>query len=47
LLERQLGTESVKFTPADRAFLAALLVRLQQGQLRRLRLLVRPETYAA
>ncbi|MCX4458272.1 integrase core domain-containing protein [Streptomyces sp. NBC_01340] len=44
VLERQLGAEKVKFTPADRAFLAALLVRLQRGQLRRLRLLVHPET---
>ncbi|MEW2493369.1 hypothetical protein AB0942_07425 [Streptomyces nodosus] len=44
VLERQLGTEKVKFTPADRAFLAALLVRLQRDQLRRLRLLVHPDT---
>nr|WP_237693356.1 hypothetical protein [Streptomyces sp. SID2888] len=26
VLERQLGTEKVKFTPTDRAFLAALLI---------------------
>jgi hypothetical protein len=28
VLERQLGDEKVRFTPADRAFLAALLHRL-------------------
>jgi hypothetical protein len=44
VLERQLDAERVKFTPPDRAFLAALLVRFQRGQLRRLRLLVHPET---
>ncbi|MEW2471108.1 hypothetical protein AB0919_39920 [Streptomyces sp. NPDC046994] len=43
-LERQLGAERIKLTPADRALLAALLVRLRRGQLRRLRLLVHPET---
>jgi hypothetical protein len=44
VLERQLGNEKVRFTPADRAFLAALLHRLPREALRRLRLLVRPDT---
>jgi putative transposase len=43
-LERQLGEEKVRFTPADRAFLAALVFRLPREALRRLRLLVRPDT---
>lgn len=38
VLERQLGKEKVRFTPSDRAFLAALLHRLPLGVLRRLRL---------
>jgi putative transposase len=44
VLERQLRGEKVRFTPADRAFLAALLHRLPRAVLRRVRLLVRPET---
>ncbi|MGW1681971.1 helix-turn-helix domain-containing protein [Saccharopolyspora sp. NPDC002376] len=44
VLERQLGQERVRFTPADRAFMAALLHRLPRNMLRRLRLLVRPDT---
>jgi putative transposase len=44
VLERQLGKEKVRFTPGDRAFLAALLHRLPPEVLRRLRLLVRPDT---
>src|ERR1700716_1726341 len=44
VLERQLGKEKVRFTPGDRAFLAALLHRLPREVLRRLRLLVRPDT---
>ncbi|MFJ8351835.1 integrase core domain-containing protein, partial [Streptomyces sp. NPDC094153] len=44
VLERQLGKEKVRLTPSDRAFLAALLHRLPRDVLRRLRLLVRPET---
>lgn len=44
VLERQLGKEKVRFTPSDRAFLAALLHRLPPEVLRRLRLLVRPDT---
>lgn len=44
VLQRQLGSERVRFSPADRAFLAALLQPLPRAVLRRLRLLVRPET---
>jgi transposase len=44
VLERQLRGEKVRFAPADRAFLAALLHRLPRDVLRRVRLLVRPET---
>jgi putative transposase len=44
VLQRQLGTEKVRFDPSDRAFLAALLHRLPRDVLRRVRLLVRPDT---
>jgi transposase InsO family protein len=44
VLERQLGENRVQFGPADRAFLAALLVPLPRELLRRLRQLVRPDT---
>jgi hypothetical protein len=44
VLERQLHGDRVRFTPADRAWLAALLHRLPRDVLRNLRLLVRPET---
>ncbi len=44
VLERQLHGQKVRFTPADRALLAALLHRLPRAVLRRIRLLVRPET---
>jgi hypothetical protein len=44
VLERQLGKQKVRFTPGDRAFLAALLHRLPTHVLRRLRLVVRPDT---
>jgi transposase len=44
ILERQLGQQRVHFTTADRALLAALLHRLPRQTLRRLRLLVRPDT---
>jgi transposase len=44
VLERQLGNDRVRFTPSDRAFLAALLHRLPSEALRRMRLLVRPDT---
>jgi hypothetical protein len=44
VLERHLHGERIRFTPADRALLAALLHRLPRDVLRRVRLLVRPET---
>ena len=44
LLQRQLSPDRVRFTPADRALLAALLHRLPRKVLRRLHLVVRPET---
>jgi transposase len=44
VLQRQLGERKVRFEPADRALLAALLHRLPMDVLRRLRLLVRPDT---
>ena len=44
VLERQLGMDRPAFTAADRAFLAALLQSLPRKVLRRLRLIVRPET---
>ena len=44
VLERQLGPKRVKFAPEDRALLAALLAPLPCQVLRRLRLLVRPDT---
>lgn len=44
VLERQLGGGRVRFGAADRAFLAALLGSLPRGALRRLRLLVSPDT---
>ncbi|WP_434447552.1 hypothetical protein [Lentzea sp. E54] len=44
VVERQLGNARPRFSPGDRAFLAALLHRLPVDALRRLRLLVRPET---
>src|SRR3954471_18545122 len=44
VLERQLHGEKVRFTWADRAWLAALLHRLPRDVLRSIRLLVRPET---
>jgi putative transposase len=44
VLERQLHGEKIRFAPADRALLAALLHRLPRNVLRRIRLLVRPET---
>ena len=42
--ERQLGAQKVRFTSGDRAFLAALLHRLPPEVVRRLQLLVRPDT---
>jgi putative transposase len=44
VLERQLGKQKARFTPSDRAFLAALLHYLSPEVLRRLRLLVCPDT---
>jgi putative transposase len=44
VLERHLGKEKVRFDPSDRAFLAALLHGLPRDVLRRVRLLVRPDT---
>ncbi|MEU4742905.1 integrase core domain-containing protein [Actinosynnema sp. NPDC023658] len=44
ILERQLGNTRPRFSPDDRTFLAALLHRLPVATLRRLRLLMRPET---
>ncbi|MGY5036178.1 hypothetical protein ACWC9U_36355 [Streptomyces sp. 900116325] len=44
VLERHLVTGKVKFAPEDRAFLAALRAPLPGEVLRRLRLLVRPDT---
>ncbi len=44
VLERQLGGKKARFTPADRALLAALLHRLRPQALGRKRLLVRPDT---
>jgi transposase len=44
VLQRQLHGAKVRFTPADRAVLAALLHRLPRDVLNRIRLLVRPDT---
>jgi putative transposase len=44
VLERQLRGEKIRFELSDRVFLAALLHRLPRDVLRRIRLLVRPET---
>src|ERR1035438_4819267 len=44
VLERQLSGKKVRFAPADRALLAALLHRLRPQALGRMRLLVRPAT---
>ncbi|MFT9473592.1 hypothetical protein [Streptomyces sp. 11-1-2] len=43
-MERQLGEKRVRFAPSDRAYLAALLYRLPRDVLRRLRLVVHPDT---
>ncbi|MFI9561283.1 integrase core domain-containing protein [Nonomuraea endophytica] len=45
VLERQLGADTkVRFAPEERVFLAALLASLPRAVLRRLRLVVRPDT---
>jgi putative transposase len=44
VLQRQLGGQRIRFDPADRAWLAALLHPLPRPTLHHLRLLVRPDT---
>src|SRR5262249_30191838 len=44
VVQRQLGGRQVRFAPVDRAWLTALLHPLPRPTLRRLRLLVRPDT---
>ena len=44
VLQRQIGTNRPRFEPADRALLAALLAPLPRDTLRRLPLIVRPDT---
>ena len=44
VLERQLGKARPRFSPSDRAFMAALLHHLPRQVLGRFRLIVRPET---
>jgi transposase len=44
VLHRQLGDQRPRLRPEDRAFLAALLLPLSRATLRRLRLLVSPDT---
>jgi putative transposase len=44
VLQRQLGSDRVRFTPSDRALLAALLHRLPRHVLKRMHLVVRPDT---
>jgi hypothetical protein len=44
VMQRQLGGQKIRFQPADRALLAALLQHLPRPRLRDLTLLVRPDT---
>jgi transposase InsO family protein len=44
VVQRQLGGQKIRFQPADRALLAALLQHLPRPRLRDLTLLVRPDT---
>ena len=44
VLQRQLGTDRARFEPADRALPAALLAPLPRETLRRLQLIIRPDT---
>jgi putative transposase len=44
VLQRQLGPDRIRSTPGDRALLAALLHRLPRDVLKRLHLVVRPDT---
>jgi putative transposase len=47
VLQRQIGDARTRFTPADRALLAALLHRLPRPTLRSLRLLGTPRRHPA
>ena len=44
VLQRQLSLDRVRFTPGDRALLAALLHQIPRDVLKRLHLVVRPDT---
>lgn len=44
VLQRQLGPDRIRFTPGDRALLAALLHQIPRDVLIRLHLVVRPDT---
>lgn len=44
VLHRQLGADRIRFTPSDRALLAALLHQLPRSVLKDLHLIVRPDT---
>ena len=44
VIRRQLGSNRARFAPEDRVFLAALLKPLPRGSLRRLHLIVSPDT---
>src|ERR1700726_4592680 len=44
VLQRQLSPDRVRFTPGDRALLAALLHQIPREVLKRLHLVVRPDT---
>jgi putative transposase len=44
VLQRQLSPDRVRFTPGDRALLAALLHQIPRDVLKRLHLVVRPDT---
>ena len=44
VLQRHLDGQRVRFAPAERAFLAALVTSLPRGTIRRLQLLVSPDT---
>ena len=44
VLQRQLGANRIRFTPSDRALLAALLHHLPRRVLKHLHLVVRPDT---
>src|SRR6185437_14364647 len=44
VLQRQLGATRPRFEPADRALLAVLLAPVPRATLRRLQLIIRPDT---